>query len=107
MALSETGCGIEKTIREAELNSAFTLAPVEAAPENAGAILECLNQGFVPCGIDRQLGPNGRPILMLGKLRQGTLYAPIKVLKDSIQPEEEAAVNKIDQIFRRKLNGRP
>lgn len=41
---------------------------IEATPENTGAVLECLNQRFVPCGIDRQLGPNGRPVLMLGKL---------------------------------------
>lgn len=107
MIPSRTGSRIEKTLKQAEFNSEFTLAPIETTPENTGAILECLNQEFVPCGVDRQLGPKGRPVLMLGKIKQGTLYAPIKVLKDSIQPEEETAVNIIDRFFRQRLNRGP
>jgi len=99
----KSSANLEKILDFTESQSAFTLLPIEARPEAVGAITECLNQGFVPCGVDRNLGEHGHPVILLGKLRANTLLAPIKINKDVVTPEEALAIAIIDQAFRQKL----
>jgi hypothetical protein len=69
----------------------------------AGVILECLNNGFIPCGIAREAGENGHPVLLLGKLRKGTLLAPIKLLEGVLSKDQTEAFKTIDNEFRKSI----
>ena len=93
---------LETAVNKAEKESPFTLIPLELHPSSSPAVLECLNLGFIPCGIDRQPGPQGHPVLLLGKLRPGTLLAPLQ-LAHHLHPDETQAVNLIDRTFRARL----
>lgn len=94
------GSDLETTVRAAELKNSFSLIPLGMSPQNTGAVVECLNLGFVPCGFDRNLDPDGYPVLLMGKLRKGTLVAPIKIVSGLLDPGLRATINQIDQQFR-------
>ena len=96
----KSGINLEKTIAFTESQSAFTLLPIEATQAAVGAITECLNLGFVPCGVDRNLGENGHPVLLLGRLKRNILLAPIKLNTGAVPVEEAKAINRIDKAFR-------
>lgn len=94
---------LETAIKEAEAHTPFILVPLEATAANAGALIECLNQGFTPCGFDRNLAPSGRPIIFLGKLKPDTTLAPIKIIGDFLNPAQQSAIHQIDSAFRKTL----
>lgn len=91
---------LTSVLREAEKVSAFTLTPLSTSPSNASSIAECMLSGFVPCGFDRNLAPDGHPVLLLGKLRKGTLLAPIKIVSGLFSPRMANAINEINSSFR-------
>lgn len=97
---SQRGAKLE-TVEEAgfEANN-FILLPVELTDENSATILGCLEAGWVACGVDRNLGANSHPILLLGKLKSNTLLAPSKIVDDNLDRNNVAALNKIDRAFR-------
>jgi len=94
------GVKFEMAIREAESSSQFTLVPLGASPANTTGIMECLNLGFVPCGFDRNRDKDGFPVLLLGKLKKGTLLAPIKIVSGVLEPDVAEAIQGIDRRFR-------
>lgn len=98
-----SGTKLKMAIREAEDTSPFTLVPISTTTEHAADIMECLNNGFVPCGFDRNIDKDGHPVILLGKLRQGTLLAPIKIVSSFFTPEKIQSLNKIDESFRSRL----
>lgn len=98
-----SGTKFEMTIREAENYSSFTLIPISTTVEHTSDILECLNNGFVPCGFDRNVDKDDHPIILLGKLKEGTLLAPIKIVSSYFTPEKIKSLNKIDSSFRSRL----
>ncbi len=90
---------LELTVKKSEEQNPFTLIPIELAPNMMGAVIGCMNAGFIPCGIDKTLGKNGHPILMLGRLRKGTLLAPMELKKGSIEPKISKALHIIEHKF--------
>lgn len=94
---------LASTLREAENEASFSLVPISTNPKNAPNIGNCLFFGFVPCGFDRQLGDDGHPVLLLGKLRQETRLAPIKVVSGIFLPRMEKAIKNINHQFRKGL----
>ncbi len=94
---------LESALKKAEAHANFTLIPMETIPSNSSAIIECLNLGFVPCGFDRHPDISGRPVLLLGKLKTGTLLAPIKIAGDFLNPIQKNAIHNIDSAFRKSL----
>jgi hypothetical protein len=97
-----SGTSLGVALANAENRNAFSLIPLSTKPQNASAIIECLNHCFVPCGFDRNPDIEGFPVLMLGKLRQGTLLAPIKLISDLFGINFVQTVKRIDQEFRIK-----
>jgi hypothetical protein len=93
---------LEKAVGEAEKSHPFTLIPVEMEPSMTGAIVECLSSGFAPCGVDRNPGEGGHPVLLLGKLRSDTLLAPMKLLDSAVPPQVRGAMTVIDDQFRKR-----
>jgi hypothetical protein len=87
---------------EAFRHSPFILVPVESSPQNTALVRACLDSGFIPCGIDRKPGADGHPVILFGKLKEGTLLAPIELLSSVIEPAKKAAFEEIDRQFRRK-----
>lgn len=55
-----------------------TLLPVEATDNNLSTIGTLLRNGFVLSGIDRNMGEEGKPILLFATVGVGTLIAPTK-----------------------------
>lgn len=94
---------LQKAVSEAEKHSPFTLIPLEMTPTKMRAIIECLNTGFIPCGIAREAGENGHPILLLGKLRKGTILAPIKLISNIFSQQQIKAIGIIDSGFRKNI----
>jgi hypothetical protein len=91
---------LETVVAASEQTRNFTLLPVESTPANTPAITECLNLEFVPLGIDRTLGPNGHPVLLFGRLKRGTLHAPINLVDGLLPQAEKMAVIRIDRATR-------
>ena len=102
LAIPKKGSGskLETAVRHAKLESPFMMIQIETTPGLSGTILECLNSGFIPCGIERNPGQEGHPVLILGKLREDTLLAPCKINNGIITPKESAAICNIDSLFR-------
>ena len=94
------GSDLSTVLAAAEGRSPFTLIPLSAKWGNTTAIVECLNEGFVPCGFDRNVNNDGHPVLLLGKLREGTLLAPIKIVNGLLSSNVEAAIRRINQSFK-------
>lgn len=86
------------TLGETAAHSPFTLLPLEATAQNSALMLESLNAGFIPCGLDRNLGPSGHPIILFGHLTSGTLLAPI-ILLPHLNPEIRSAAARIYSFF--------
>jgi len=96
----KSGVKFELVVKEAEKYSQFTLIPMSANPNNTMAILESLDMGFIPCGFDRNRDKDGFPVILLGKLKKGTLLAPIKIVSGVLDPSVVKAIQNIDQKFR-------
>ena len=96
---SRNGNKLETTEKASFKESKFALLPIELSPENTDLILGCLEAGWVPCGVDRNLGGKGHPVLLLGKLKEGTLLAPIKIGRD-LGKQNTGALTRIDGLFR-------
>lgn len=94
------GSKLETVIDAVESRSPFTLISLPTDDLHAPAIIECLEAGFVPCGFDRNLDSNGHMVLLLGKLRKGTLLAPVKLISDLLEDRTILAINTIDEKFR-------
>ena len=96
---AEDGANLESAVDSASEDKPFTIIPIEASRENAGAILECLRNGFVQCGFDRNPTENNTLVLMLGKLKHNTLLAPTKVLGNILLKEQVTGIRKISDLF--------
>lgn len=96
----ERGSKLEVVMAANETGSPFTLMPISADTGHAGAIIDCLNLGFVPCGFDRNPDNNGHPVLLFGKLRNSILLAPIKIVSELFSSRVVGAINSIDKEFR-------
>lgn len=94
------GSRLETVIGAAGSKSPFTLISLPTNAIHSPAIIECLEAGFIPCGFDRNLDDKGHPVLLLGKLRKGTLLAPIKIVCGLFSPRVVSAINSIDKRFR-------
>lgn len=92
---------LESAIKRSEELNPFTLIPLELSPNMMGAIIGCMNAGFIPCGIDRNPGENGHPVVMLGKLRKGTLLAPVQLKEDSFERRRSLATHRVGYEFRK------
>lgn len=92
---------LSQTISKAEQSSPFSLLPIEMSPIMAGPIIEAMNHGFIPCGIAREIGGLGHPVLLLGKLRTGTILAPIKLMPEVFSGQQRQAIQVIDTQFRK------
>lgn len=103
LSVGHGNIGLQTVVSEAEKYSPFALIPLEMSPPMASVIVECLNSGFVPCGIARETGINGHPVLLLGKLRKGVLLSPIKLLLDIFSKQQINAINIIDDEFRKNI----
>lgn len=98
---SHVGSSLEVAEDEAlELNN-FALLPVELSPANSGLVLECLEAGWVACGVDRNLGPDSHPVLLLGKLKTGTLLAPARIVSENLSGTSVQALRQVDRNFRK------
>ncbi len=94
---------LESTVKRSEEQNSFTLIPIEMSPNMMGTVIGCMNEGFIPCGIDRNLGDKGHPILMLGKLREGAFLAPMQLKEDSIERVIANAMHRVGFEFRKSL----
>jgi len=94
---------LDSNIKRSEKENPFTLIPIEMSPAVTGAIIGCMNQGFIPCGIDRNPGENGHPVVLLGKLRKGALVAPMQLKEDSLSGKRAGAIHRVDYEFRKSL----
>jgi len=103
MIPSDNGSQFETVLGEAYKNAPFTMIPLGTGPGHSSALIECLNLGFIPCGFDRNLGGDGYPVLLLGKLREGTLLAPIKLVSGLFGIRVVAGINNINRQFRSQL----
>lgn len=72
-----TRVGLEQALEEALGKKPFVLMPIPASPENSGVVDSALENGLVPCGVDRSLDDQGFPILLFGKLDHRVKLAPI------------------------------
>lgn len=97
------GGNLAVSLAAAEDRSPFTMIPISARPMRAGAIVECLNAGFVPCGFDRNLDNNGHLVLLLGRLKNGTKLAPIKLVGRVISPKVGRGIMAVDEELRRRI----
>lgn len=59
-----------------ENQAGCTLIPIEATDNNLSTIGALMRSGFVLTGIDRNIGADGKPILMFATVGVGTLIAP-------------------------------
>lgn len=100
MLPSSSPSSFEKAANKAERHAPFTLLPLTASPSNTALMVECLNQGFIPCGIDRNLDVSGHPIILFGHLKPGTLVAPVRPLQAALNSNQLSAINIIDRSFR-------
>lgn len=92
---------LESAIKRSEELNPFTLIPLELSPRMMGAIIGCMNEGFIPCGIDRNPGENGHPVVMLGKLRKGALLAPVQLKEDSFERRRSLATHRVGYEFKK------
>jgi len=97
---SQHGVTLERVINESELFSSFTLIPLSTNPNNTGAMIECLNNNFIPCGVDRNLDQDGHLVILFGRLRTNTLVAPIRIISELFEIDLVEAINKINNKFR-------
>ncbi len=97
------GSKLETVIDAVEDRSPFTLIPLSTDDLHAPAIIECLEAGFIPCGFDRNLDSDGNMVLLLGKLRKGTLLAPVRLVCSLFGARTISAINAIDKSFRSRL----
>lgn len=104
MVPANVGNKLEIVLMEAERLAPFCLVPLSMGLGNSVALMDCLNRGFIPCGFDRNLDSNGQPVLLLGKLREGTRLAPIRLVSDLFGARVVGGVTTIDTGFRRQLN---
>lgn len=100
----KSGMGLATVINAAEKRSPFTLIPLSMDGTHLADLVECLNLGLVPCGFDRNPDRNGHPVLLLGKLRQGTLLAPIKIVSGLFDAGTISGIRQIDVGFREGVN---
>ncbi|MCR4329794.1 MAG: hypothetical protein NUV65_04605 [Candidatus Roizmanbacteria bacterium] len=98
-----TTTNLDTTLQRADNLDAFTLIPISLSSEMAGAVNECLRLGLVPCGIDRSLDENGHPQLLMGRLRQGTMLAPMVQVPNALSQAQSSALRAIDQQFRKQI----
>jgi len=94
---------LEFNVKKSEEQNPFTLIQIEMSPNMMGAVIGCMNEGFVPCGIDRKLGENRHPVLMLGRLRNGTVLAPTQLKEDSLDRGRAMAIHRVGLEFRKSL----
>ncbi len=94
---------LESAIKKSEEQHTFTLIQLEMSPNMMGAVIGCMNAGFIPCGVDRNPGENGHPLLMLGRLRKGTLLAPMLLKAGSVERSRARAMHRVDFEFRKSL----
>jgi hypothetical protein len=97
---SQHGSSLEVVEQASLEQNVFALLPVEMNVQNCAAIVKCLESGWVACGVDRNVGDNGHPILLLGKLRAGTLLAPSQIVADNLSKKSTKALSQIDRQFR-------
>jgi hypothetical protein len=93
------GSDLENVQKEAEKQSVFSLILLEATDTNVGLIVCAFNAGFIPCGVDRNLGDLGHPVLLMGKLRTGTTLAPIEISSGLPKAQQKPMIF-IDSLFR-------
>ncbi len=96
------GSSLEKVTTEGLEKSRFILLPIEMTSDNAGLILKCLSDNWLPCGVDRNPGPTGHPVLLLGRLRSQVLLAPTRFLDGAFSKPTHQALREIDRSFRKK-----
>lgn len=87
------------TIKQSEKNGSFTLLPLELNPQSSSKLIEALNNGFIPCGIDRNLGGKGELVVLLGRLKHGTSLAPSRILAGVLDKQQENAISIIEKMF--------
>ena len=103
MIPAKLGLSLERALVEAETKSPFCLIPLSTSPRNSAVLVDCLNQGFIPCGFDRNLSEDGHPVLLLGRLREGTLLAPIRLVSGLFGVNVISGIDAIDRSFRSRL----
>lgn len=99
---TQSGAKLERAEQAAHEANTFALLPIELTANNASIILQCLEQRWVACGVDRNLGVNGHPVLLLGKLKPGTLLAPTSLRTEDISPENLQALTAIKALFQER-----
>lgn len=97
---SDSGASLNVTEEVAMKKNNFSLLPIELNPKNVNMVLTCLEKDWVPCGVDRNLGADGHPVLLLGKLRKGTLLAPAKIVEANMDSSSAKALRRVDSWFR-------
>jgi hypothetical protein len=95
-----TSSTLDTALTQSFASAPFTMIPLEASPASVSAISDCLDHNFVPCGIDRHLGPSGHPILLFGQLAPKTPLAPTKFLPD-LSSNIRRSAETINSLFKK------
>jgi hypothetical protein len=85
-----------KTSRKGE--PGCTMVAAEATDQNLASIAWLMGHDFILTGIDRNLGDNGLPILLLATLAHGTMLAPTKA-SDTLPKQLKADIFQISNQF--------
>ncbi len=65
----------------------FTLFPIEVIDANMGLIGALLeNPRIIPCGVERKMGKNNKPIVLFGTIGADTKIAPTNITSSVSQP---------------------
>lgn len=103
IAPSRGNSALESVITEVEDHSPFCLAPIEARPDAIGQMKELIDAGFIATGIGSQLGPNGHPEILFGRLKSQTELAPMALVQEIFSPSQRQAIECINHQFRQTV----
>lgn len=81
-----------------ENTAGCTLVPVEATDSNLSTIGTLMRSGFVLTGIDRNIGEEGKPIMLFATVGVGTLIAPT-IPSDILPSNTKRDINLVAQSF--------